>query len=91
MNYTDVFTMLWEFALSLLKSIQRIWEFLINPIYIGFNIDKVDNAVYGWVINWAIDLLNKVSFSFVPIAIFSGTTFIVLVIAVLVKKFIPMA
>lgn len=91
MDYQEVFTLLWDFAISILKAVQSIWDFLISPITVGFDITKVSNPTFGWLINWFIDLLNKVSFTFTPIAIFTGTTFTVLIVAALVKKFIPMA
>lgn len=89
MDYQEIFTIFWDFAISILENIQKIWDWLNDSITVGFDIELVDNPVFGFLINWFIKLLNKFSFTFTPIALFTGTTFIFLLGLALAKKFIP--
>lgn len=88
---TEMFIKLWEFFNSVLQWGSDLWDFIVTTHVIGFNIELVDNPVFGWLVNWFIKFLNNFSFSINFLGAFTGGLILTLIIFFLIKSFIPLA
>lgn len=75
MDYTEMFTKLWDLVIGLIKTIGAVWDWLSQNHRIGFKIDVLN-------INMAIDIN--------PLAL-TGGVMVVLIVALFIKTFIPVA
>lgn len=90
LDYSHVIVVIYEFVLSLAAWTSSAWAFFTDVHIIGFNIQPIDNAL-GVLVNWFINLLNTFSFEFSFLGLFSGTVILSLMVAYLIKTFIPVA
>lgn len=75
MDYTEMFTKLWDLVIGLIKTINIVWEWLSTNHTLGFK----------------IDLLNlDLSFTINPLAL-TGGVMVTLIVATFIKTFIPVA
>lgn len=75
MDYTEMFTKLWNLVLGLIKTINVVWEWISTNHTLGFKIDFID-----------LDL----SFTINPLAL-TGGVMVTLIVALFIKTFIPVA
>ena len=75
MDYTQMFRKLWDLVIGLIKTIGAVWDWLNQTHTIGLNIDFIN-------FNMAIDIN--------PLAL-TGGVMVVLIVALFIKTFIPVA
>lgn len=75
MDYTEMFSKLWDLVMGLIKTINVVWEWLSTNHVIGLKIDVIN-------LNW--------SFTINPLAL-TGGVMVTLIVATFIKTFIPVA